>query len=128
MERNSMSQRRLVILVAAVVALFAIDCRNATDVQVEGQGAAAADGPRASSGTPPDASMARDQIPARFRWDITPLVESDAAFDQALTTVAQQRTELEACRGQLAQPARLEACLDLYFQTRLLTNRLTLYS
>src|SRR5262249_6554378 len=44
-----------------------------------------------------------------------------------LQEAAADRTRLSAFEGRLGDPAALRACLDLYFETRLLTNRLTLY-
>jgi oligoendopeptidase F len=82
----------------------------------------------ASAPAGPDANIARDQIPARYRWDIAPLFANDAAFEAAMTATEQQRTQLGACRGTLGDPARLRACLDLYLATRLATNRMTLYA
>jgi oligoendopeptidase F len=75
-----------------------------------------------------DASIARAQIPAQDRWNLSPLFADDAAFDLGLAEAGRQRRELEGCHGTLATPARLRACLDLYFASRLLTNRLTMYA
>ena len=77
---------------------------------------------------PIDGNVARESIPARFKWDLRPLFASDAAFEAGLKQAAALRTRLETYRGKLRQPARLRACLALYFETRLLTNKLTLYS
>jgi len=79
-------------------------------------------------GTAPDANMDRADIPDRYRWDLSPLFADDAAFSRGLAEAEAKRAEVAACRGTLRDPARLEACLDLYFATRLLTNRLTLYA
>jgi oligoendopeptidase F len=79
-------------------------------------------------GTPPDGEMERAQIPPEYKWDLSPLFADDAAFEAGMTEAASQREALAACKGTLADAARLEACLDLYFKLRLLTNRLTMYS
>lgn len=84
--------------------------------------------PPAEATAGPDANIARDRIPAQYRWDITPLFADDAAFDRALAETAAQRQQLGACRGALGDPARLKGCLELYLATRLATNRLTLYA
>lgn len=76
----------------------------------------------------PDATIPRAQIPARYRWNISPLFTDDAAFDRGLAETAAQRVQLGACRGALGDPARLRGCLELYLATRLATNRLTLYA
>jgi len=84
--------------------------------------------PSANSGTVPDANMARNQIPAKYKWRLDPLFSKDEAFDQALAKAARDRKALAAFQGKLAQPNQLRACLDHYFGLRLLTNKLTLYA
>ena len=76
----------------------------------------------------PDANVERAQIPAGYRWDLTPLFADDAAFDQALTENARQVEQLAGCHGALGDSARLRACLDLYLAARLAANRLTMYA
>ena len=113
------------------VGLAAAGCRHADDVQVESSASTAADETtQATPTTPtiPDSSMARDQIPEQYRWDLSPLFADDAAFDAGLSEAAQMRTALQRCTGRLADPEQLEGCLEQYFQARLLTNRLTLYA
>jgi len=89
--------------------------------------AAASPAPAAPSFTP-DASMARSEIPEVYRWDLSPLLESDGAFDAALEKVNQERKALVLFRGKLSDPSSLRECLDLYFRVRLATNKLTLYA
>ena len=72
------NSKRLITLVVAVVAVMALDCRNADNTQVQNQGSGAAERP---PGTIPDSNMPRSAIPAEFQWDISPIIESDAAFD-----------------------------------------------
>lgn len=79
------------------------------------------------SGTPPDATMAREKIPEKYKWKLDPIFADDTAFEASLTQVAADRDKLAAFRGKLSKPADLLACLDLYFNTRLQTNKLTLY-
>ena len=84
--------------------------------------------PTGPSGTPPDAELPRAEVPGEYKWNLDPLFADDAAFDEGLIEAVAQRVELASCRGTLADAERLEACLDLYFRLRLLTNRLTLYA
>lgn len=75
-----------------------------------------------------DETRARADVPAEYRWDPSPLFADDAAFAEGLAEAARKRAELGQCSGAAAAPARLRACLEKYFATRLLTNRLTLYA
>ncbi len=98
-------------------------------------------GPGASSAAPgaspsaaaggaaePDGNADRSQIPPRYRWKLGPLYPSDEAFEQSLVEAAEARRRLGEFRGKLGDEAVLADCLALYFETRLLTNRLTLYA
>ena len=82
----------------------------------------------ASAGYTPDANMERSAVPDEYKWDLTPLLASDADFDKALGKVNDLREKLRAYQGSLGDPAKLGECLDLYFQVRLATNKLTLYA
>ncbi len=70
----------------------------------------------------------RDQIADTFKWKLDALFPNDAAFEQALDAALSKREQIASFKGKLAQPSALRACLDLYFETRLLTNRLTLFA
>ncbi len=89
--------------------------------------------PAAKSGGPdigkfvPDANMERADVPDQFKWRLAALFPSDADFTQGLAQAKTDRTRLAAFEGKLGDPAALVSCLDLYFETRLLTNRLSLY-
>ncbi|MBI4703403.1 MAG: hypothetical protein HY744_20005 [Deltaproteobacteria bacterium] len=76
----------------------------------------------------PDANMARAAIPDAFKWQLAPVFADDAAFEQALGDAARLRAELGAFEGKLGDAKRLRGCLKLYFEARLLTNKLTLYA
>ena len=76
----------------------------------------------------PDGTMDRGAIPAQYRWQLGPLFQDQAAFDAALTETAGMRKSLAAYRGKLSDPGQLARCLDLYFKSRHLTNRLTMYA
>jgi oligoendopeptidase F len=75
----------------------------------------------------PDANMERADVPDQFKWNLQPLFASDADFAHGLAEATADRTRLAGFEGKLADPAKLRACLELYFETRLLTNRLSLY-
>jgi oligoendopeptidase F len=76
----------------------------------------------------PDGNMERSRIPDQYKWKLAPLFPGDEAFEQGLAAVAASRERLGAFKGRLSQPKELLAAFDLYFQTRLLTNKLTLYA
>jgi oligoendopeptidase F len=82
----------------------------------------------AVSATPPDGNMLRSAIPDEYKWKLDALFASDEAFEQGLKEAAEGREKLQAFRGRLATPKVLKECLELYFQTRLITNKLTLYA
>ncbi|OGQ89570.1 MAG: oligoendopeptidase F [Deltaproteobacteria bacterium RIFOXYA12_FULL_58_15] len=76
----------------------------------------------------PRADMPRTDVPDTFKWILTPLFADDAAFATALQEVGRNREELRRFAGKLGDPSSLRECLDLYFATRLQTNKLTLYA
>jgi oligoendopeptidase F len=76
----------------------------------------------------PDGNMPRDKIPSVYKWNLSPLFVDDAAFEAALGQVAADREKIGSYQGKLSDPKMLRECLDLYFATRLLTNKATLYS
>lgn len=122
-----MTGKRWITLIVAAAVLVAADCRSSGPLPETERPAAEGTAP-SGTGTVPDASMERSQIPDEYLWDLSPLFASDEAFEQGLAEAERQRAELEACRGQMSVPSRLESCLDLYFRTRLLTNQLTLFA
>ena len=76
----------------------------------------------------PDANLDRAQVPDAYKWRLEPLFAGDAEHRQGLEQAAALRQKLAAYRGKLADASALRECLDLYFQARLLTNKLTLYA
>ncbi|MFC1610346.1 oligoendopeptidase F [Myxococcota bacterium] len=76
----------------------------------------------------PDGNMALAQIPDQFKWQLDPLFANDEAFEAGLQEVAAQRQKLKAFQGQLSSPTALRECLELYFDIRLKTNKLTMYA
>ncbi|MBI4818609.1 MAG: oligoendopeptidase F [Deltaproteobacteria bacterium] len=76
----------------------------------------------------PDGNMPREQIPELHKWKLDPLFPEDAAFEKGMLDAKSLRDKLLGFRGKLGSPADLASCLAIYFETRLLTNRLTLYA
>ncbi len=76
----------------------------------------------------PDANVERAAIPAVFRWDLSPLFPSDAAWDQARLKLLAELPQLAAFEGRLAEPEQLAACLELYFRLHSEANFVTLYA
>ena len=76
----------------------------------------------------PDANMVRTQIPDAYKWKLGPLFASDDAADKAVDKAKAGLEKASGCRGTLADGRELKRCLDLYFETRLVTQKLTLYS
>jgi oligoendopeptidase F len=75
-----------------------------------------------------DAALQRSQIPDGFKWKLDALFASDEAFAQGLNASSAARLKLGEFKEKLGQPRALAECLELYFSTRLLTNKLTLYA
>jgi oligoendopeptidase F len=75
----------------------------------------------------PDATAERSSIPEVYRWDLTPLFASDAAWDEGRDALVADLPKLAAYEGKLGDPAALEACLELYFELHNRANFLTLY-
>lgn len=110
-----MTMRAVVVL--ALVALAFLGPGPAAALSAEGPGGAFV----------PDANADRSTVPDRFKWGLEPLFASDEAFAHGLAEAAGARKRLAAFEGRLSDPQALRECLDLYFEARLLTNRLTLY-
>ena len=93
-----------------------------------GAHAANATAPSAAAGFSPDANLARSALPAESKWNLAPLFVDDAAFAVADAEVEAGIARIQALQGKLAAPAELARGLDLYFDTRLTANKLTLYA
>ena len=76
----------------------------------------------------PDANAPRSAIPAIFKWDLSPLFSSYEAWDAARLKLMAEIPGLEKYEGRLAEPAALQACLDLYFRLHSDANFVTLYA
>ncbi|MDR0965907.1 MAG: oligoendopeptidase F [Myxococcales bacterium] len=82
----------------------------------------------ASQSFVPDANMDRALLPADSKWNLAPLLADDAAFAAASAQVEANIAALAACQGKLGSPDELTRCLALYFDTRLIANKMTLYA
>ncbi len=82
----------------------------------------------AAKGYTPDSNAPRSAVPDAYKWSLDPLFKSDAEFETALKQLEGQRAKLVKFKGKLKNMKKLRACLDLYFETRLQTNKATLYS
>jgi hypothetical protein len=76
----------------------------------------------------PDSNADRSTIPEIFKWNLSPLFASDEAWDTARLKLLEDIPGLEAYEGELAEPASLKACLDLYFRLHSDANFVTLYA
>jgi len=76
----------------------------------------------------PDANAPRSAIPEIYTWDLSPLFASDEAWDEARLKLLAEIPGLEVFEGRLADPASLQACLDLYFRLHSDANFVTLYA
>jgi oligoendopeptidase F len=85
-------------------------------------------GSSAVTGFVPDGNMPRANVPDANKWDLAPLFADDNAFETALSAAVGKIEALKAFRGKLGNAESLVACLELYFETRLAINKLTLYA
>lgn len=76
----------------------------------------------------PDSNMARTQIPDKYKWNLSPLFKSDAEFEKALKDSEAGVKQILSYKGKLSDADALYNCLKAYFETRLITNRATLYT
>jgi oligoendopeptidase F len=76
----------------------------------------------------PDANTPRSAVPDIYKWDLSPLFASDEAWDAARSKVLGEIPALAAYEGKLADPASLNACLELYFRLHSAANFVTLYA
>jgi oligoendopeptidase F len=63
----------------------------------------------------PDANHTRDQVPDAYKWSLTPLFASEAAWEEEVAKLEQEIPGLAAYKGKLGDPGSLKKCLDLYF-------------
>ena len=75
----------------------------------------------------PDPNAPRSAVPDIYKWNLTPIFSSDAAWDQARNKLLEGIPALSKYKGKLADPAALQQCLKLYFELHKDANFLTLY-
>ena len=62
-----------------------------------------------------DANATRAQVPDVYKWDLTPLFPTAAAWETARAGLQREIGGLAAFRGRLSDPQALRDCLALYF-------------
>jgi len=71
----------------------------------------------------------RDKIKDAYKWDLTTLYPSDAAWEEAKVSLEKRFSEMDKYKGKLAEsPAELKACLDDYFELSKEFGRLASYA
>ncbi|MBI5836799.1 MAG: oligoendopeptidase F [Candidatus Eisenbacteria bacterium] len=90
--------------------------------------AAAAPDPAPLPAYTPDANTPRSAVPDVYKWDLSPMFASDAAWEQGRVALLADIPQLSKYKGRLADPKALLACLGLYFRLHGEVNRLTLYA
>jgi len=63
----------------------------------------------------PDANATRAQVPDAYKWSLTPLFASDAAWEDEVAKLEKEIPGLAAYKGKLSNPESLKNCLALYF-------------
>lgn len=76
----------------------------------------------------PDATVARDQVPDVYKWNLGQLFADDAAWEAGCRELAARLPELARFRGRLADARALRECLDLYFALHNQANIITLHA
>lgn len=76
----------------------------------------------------PDASAARSEVPEVYRWDLTALYPSTAAWEESFRAAERDLERLSGMIAGLGSPAGLAATLDLFFDLDERSNRLALYA
>jgi oligoendopeptidase F len=76
----------------------------------------------------PDANASRDQVPDIYKWDLTPLCASDAAWQESLDSLKVEIPTLAQFKGKLSEPASMRRCLNLYFDLHRRTTYVQQYA
>ncbi|MGM9992380.1 MAG: oligoendopeptidase F [Candidatus Bruticola sp.] len=76
----------------------------------------------------PDSNMSRNQIPDRYKWNLSALFKNEADFEEALIKTKEGIESIASYRGKLSNSDALYSCMQAYFDTRRLANSVTLYS
>ncbi|MEN8005461.1 MAG: oligoendopeptidase F [Candidatus Krumholzibacteriota bacterium] len=76
----------------------------------------------------PDANATRSEVPDAYKWNLSPLYESPAAWEGELDTLRDEIKGLAAYQGKLTDPAALKKCLDLYFGLHDRASHVTQYA
>jgi oligoendopeptidase F len=76
----------------------------------------------------PDANATRDQVPAAYKWDLTPLFADDDAWEAELKALSAAFPRLQAFAGTLGRPRAMTECLALYFDLHDRASRVAQYA
>ncbi len=76
----------------------------------------------------PDATVPRDQVPDVYKWDLSPLFASDAAWDSEVAELGERIPGLSAYEGRLDDAKALLEALELYFDLHNRVNHTTMYA
>ncbi len=87
--------------------------------------------PTVAGGLPdytPDANANRSDVPDAYKWDLTALYGTPETWEAEVDDLDGQIPHLADFQGELAAPAQLKACLDLYFDLHDRASRVTQYA
>ena len=76
----------------------------------------------------PDPNAPRGEVPDQYKWDLTPLFATDAAWQTAMDELTRRVPEVAGYEGKLQNPREMNDCLALYFDLHNRINHCTLYA
>ena len=76
----------------------------------------------------PDANSDRADVPDVYKWNLTQLYKSDAAWEKEMADLAAAIPQLASFQGKLGDPKAMKECLDLYFGLHDRASHLTQYA
>lgn len=77
----------------------------------------------------PSGTMPRDQVPPKYKWDLSYMFASNEVWETAFTKVEASLPDIKACREKLSpEPSSIAACLDLVYDVRRQLEALDVYA
>ena len=70
----------------------------------------------------------RDSLNEQYVWRMTDIYADEAAWEEDLHLLEEMTEEITAFAGRLAQPGRLEACLQLYIRLSMKLEKMYMYA